>query len=80
MNSSIFKPKQLVENSVEKSAGPAPLPACSHPPKTRLPLRCGQLLSCFQSFTDGSGAIELEMALFWQGPKSTANGASFAQR
>jgi hypothetical protein len=51
MNPSVFRPKQLVENSVEKTPAAALPPACPHPPKMRLALRCEQLVLCFQSLT-----------------------------
>jgi hypothetical protein len=80
MNPSIFRPKQLVENFVEKITRARGAGSLLTPAKNAAPVKMMPISLVFSSTYERlPRANWIEMALPRQGPKCAINGASFAQ-
>ena len=80
MNPSIFRPKQPVENFVEKITRARGAESVLAPAKNAAPMDMIPISLVFSiTYERCPHANWIEMALPYQGPKCIINGASFAQ-
>ena len=80
MNPSIIRPKQPVENFVEKAMQTRGAESALAPAKNAAPVELMPISLVFSiTYERCPHANWIEMALPYQGPKCIINGASFAQ-